>query len=371
MFAYVGSRTTRERNARGDGISVFRVCSQSGKLDLVQVVTDLVNPSFLTLNASADRLYSVHGDISSVSAFAIDPHTGTLSLLNTQDTQGTNPVHLALAPGGQQLVLSNHLGRSLAVLPVMTDGTLGPVSQRIKLDGPCGPHRIEQPHAKPHHNPFSPHGQHVLVPDKGLDRIFSYRFSDGRLSPSHHPFTETRESAGPRHIAFHPDGDYAYCINELDSTVTAYRFNTETGRLCPLQIRSTLPDTYTGNSRAAEIEIDPAGRFLYASNRGHDSISVFLIDSETGLLSWVDCTSSSGRTPRFITLAPHGRHLYALNEDSDQIIVFDVDTSTGRLHLTELSTHAGSPVCMVFSTPRPRVNHTLKPGVISAASRYT
>lgn len=349
MFAYVGSRTTKERKAHGEGISVFRVSPQSGRLDLVQVLSGLVNPSFLAINNSADRLYAVHGDISSVSSFSIDPHTGTLSRLNTQDTGGTNPVHLAIAPDGQHIVISNHLGRNLTVLPITTDGSLGPVSQLIPLDGPPGPHRSEQPHAKPHHNPFSPDGNHVLVPDKGLDRIFSYYFKDGELTPSDSPFTQTREAAGPRHIAFHPDGCHAYCINELDSTITVYQFNAKTGCLTPLQIRSTLPDTYTGNSRAAEIEVDPAGRYVYASNRGHDSIATFAINSATGLLTWVGCTEAAGRTPRFLTLAPNGRHLYVLNEDSNQIVMFNIDAATGTPRSSGFSIRTGSPVCMVFS----------------------
>ena len=348
MFAYVGSRTTRERNARGEGISVFKVNTNSAELEQVQVVSGLVNPSFLALDATGNRLYSVHGDLSCISAFSVNRASGTLRHLNTQDTGGRNPVHLAIDPRGRYIVVSNHIGASLAVLPIEADGSLGAVCQLIALDGQPGPHRVEQPHAKPHHNPFSPDGRHVIVPDKGLDCIFSYRFGDRGLEAADPPVM-ARESSGPRHIVFHPQRPLAYCINELDSTVTTYRYDAQHGRLTPLQILPTLPATFTGNSRGAEITIDPAGRYLYTSNRGHDSVAVFGIDPSSGMLSWTGCQPTEGRTPRFIAITPDGRHLYALNEDDDKIVAFRVDAETGALRPNGVSVETGSPVCMVFS----------------------
>ena len=319
MFAYVGSRTTRERNARGDGISVFQVDQRTGSLELVQLVKDLINPSYLALSRSGEFLYTVHGDETEVSAFKVDRQSGRLQFLNRQSTQGKNPVHLALDPTGRHLVVSNHIGSSLAVLPVAADGTLGALSQLVPLTGPIGPHRIEQKQAKPHFNPFDPSGKFVVVPDKGLDRVFSFRFEGGALQPAPAPFVVTREGSGPRHLAFHPSKPFAYVVNELDSTVTTYRFNAETAALQPLQILSTLPATFTGNSRAAGIAIDRAGRMLYASNRGHDSIAVFRIDAVSGLLEFAGADASQGKTPRFFTLTPSGRILFALNEESDTI----------------------------------------------------
>lgn len=349
MYAYVGSRTTRERNARGDGISVFRVDPDNGALELVQVAGGLVNPSYLTLSRDGGRLYTVHGDQSDVSAFAVDRATGRLELLNRQSTEGKNPVHLALDPSGRYLVVTNHLGSSLAVLPLAADGSLQPVRQLLTLSGPIGPHRIEQQQAKPHANPFDPSGRNVVVPDKGLDRVFSFRFEDGTLIPAPTPFVATREGAGPRHLAFHPGRPFAYVVNELDSTVTTYRFDPATAALAPLQILSTLPATFTGNSRAAGIAIDPAGRALYASNRGHDSIALFHIDATTGLLGFAGAEPTLGRTPRFFTLSPDGRLLFALNEDSDSIVAFRVDAATGGITPTGRTVKTGSPVCMVFS----------------------
>lgn len=349
MYAYVGSRTTRERNARGDGITVYKVDQGKGTLELVQVVKDLVNPSFLALNKAGDRLYTVHGDKSDVSAFSIDKATGKLIFINQQSTEGKNPVHLALDPSGRFLVVSNHIGGSLAVLNVAADGSLGSLNQLLKLEGPLGPHRVEQPFSKPHFNPFDHTGNFVLVPDKGLDRVFSFRFDNGKLFPADQPFVATREGAGPRHIALHPKAAFAYVVNELDSTVTAYRFDAKTGALTAQQVLPSLPATFTGNSRASEIEIDRSGRFLYASNRGYDSVAVFVIDQGTGLLSPVEFMPTDGKTPRFFTLTPNERFLFALNEDSDTIISMAVDGKKGSLSKTGFTVSTGSPVCMIFS----------------------
>jgi 6-phosphogluconolactonase (cycloisomerase 2 family) len=350
MFAYVGSRTTRERNARGDGISVFRVDQDQGRIELVQLVRDLVNPSFLALDKAGAHLYAVHGDLSDISAFRVDAATGELEFLNRQTTGGKNPVHLAIDPSGRHVVVSNHLGSSLAVLPVRPDGSLGELEQLVTLEGPLGPHRVEQKLSKPHFNPFDPSGGFVIVQDKGLDRTFSFRFAGGRLSPADPPFVVAREGAGPRHMAFAPRLGMAYVLNELDSTVTSHAYSATTGQLTPRQVLTTLPDSFTGNSRASEIQIDGAGRFLYASNRGHDSIAVFHINPANGLLSFAGADASQGKTPRFFTLTPNGRFLFALNEDSDSIVAFAVDHASGRLRPTGFSVQSGSPVCMVFST---------------------
>lgn len=349
MYAYVGSRTTRERNARGEGIAIFKVDPSEGRLTPVGLVGDLVNPSFLAMSRSGEFLYAVHGDETEVSALSVDRSSGMLTFINRQSTHGKNPVHLALDPTERFLVVSNHIGASLAVLPVREDGSLAEVAQLVTLEGPIGPHRMEQKQAKPHFNPFDPSGRFVVVPDKGLDRIFVFRFEQGRLMPARTPFAVTREGAGPRHMAFHPRAPLAYAINELDSTVTAYRFSVETGELLPFQIVSSLPESFTGNSRASELEIDATGRFVYASNRGHDSIAVFRIDAATGALKFVDAQPTQGRTPRFMAATPDGRFMFALNEDSDSIVTFAIDPAAGTLAPTGTSVRSGSPVCMVFS----------------------
>lgn len=349
MFAYIGSRTTRERQARGEGISVYRVDAGSGALTLVQLVRDLVNPSYLALSASGSHLYTVHGDQSEVSSFQVDRATGELKFLNRQSTDGRNPVHLALDASGRRLVVTNHIGASVAIMPVAADGALGPIEQIVPFAGPLGPHRVEQQQAKPHFNLFDPSGRFVIVPDKGLDRVFSFRLNAGRLEPATVPFVQAREGAGPRSLVFHPRRPMAFVVNELDSTVTTYSFDADTGALTPRQVLPTVPSGFTGNSRAAGIAIDAGGLTVYASNRGHDSIAVFRVDADSGLLDFVAAEPSGGRTPRFFTLSPDGRQLYALNEDSDSIVTFSVDALTGRLAPTAGAVACGSPVCMVFS----------------------
>ncbi len=348
VYAYVGSRTTRERNARGDGITVFRV-SPEGALEEVQVCGGLLNPSFLALNRNGDRLYTVHGDGESLSVFAVDGHTGRIGFLQRQQCEGRNPVHLVLDPTERFMIVSNHLSGRIVVLPVRDDGTLAPVSQRVELPGEPGPHRVEQPFSKPHCNPFDPSGRWIVVADKGLDRIFVFGFRNGVLEPAAVPCVRTRDGAGPRHVAFHPTSPLVYAVNELDSTVTAYRFDAAGGELVAFQWLPALPDAFTGNSRASEIILDAGGRTLYASNRGHDSIAVFTIDEGTGRLRRDQVQSSSGRTPRHIALAPGGRWLYALNEDSDSIVMFRTDAATGMLSPSGARIRCGSPVCMVFS----------------------
>lgn len=349
FFTYVGCRTTRERNARGDGLNVYHMDAATGRWTHVQLVADLVNPSFMALDNNLQVLFTIHGDSSEVSAFRIDDASGTLSLINRQSTAGKNPVHLAVDPSNRFLVLPNHITSTLAVLPIATDGALGQVRDLVTLEGAIGPHRVEQPFGKPHQTEFDPSGRFVVVPDKGLDRVFSFRFDPtGRLIPASPASVAARENAGPRHVAFHPRLPFAYVVNELDSSVTVYGFDSGTGALEPVQLVPTLPDTFTGNSRAAEIAVSHDGCFVYASNRGHDSISVFAVDGDNGRLRSVQWAAAEGRTPRFFTLDPTGRFMFVANEDSDTIVQFSIDSKTGILTATGEVVRTGSPVCILF-----------------------
>lgn len=350
MHVYIGSRTTRERHARGEGISVFDYAQDTGTLTLTQVVGGLVNPSYLLPHPALPVLYTVHGDSHEVSALQRDPRTGALTPWRQQDCQGRNPVHLALGPAGRYLMVSNHLSGTLAVLPVGRDGALAPVAQSVPMAGEPGPHRKEQPFAKPHYNLVDPSGRYVVVPDKGLDRVFLYALENGGISANPACITATREGAGPRHAAFHPAGRWLYVVNELDNTVAAYSL--AAGSLHPFQILPTLPDTYTGNSRAAGISLDAHGCHLYVSNRGDDSIAVFRVDPANGRLTPVQHAASGGKTPRFFTLSPDGRFLFALNEDSDTLVRFRIDAQDGALTPDGYALRIGSPVCMVFARRR-------------------
>ncbi|CAB3656355.1 lactonase family protein [Achromobacter pestifer] len=350
MHVYIGSRTTRERHARGDGISVFDYAQETGALTLTQVVGGLLNPSYLLPHPALPVLYTVHGDSQEVSALQRDPHSGALTPWRQQSCEGRNPVHLALGASGRYLMVSNHLTGTLAVLPVAGDGALAPVVQTVPMSGEPGPHRKEQPYAKPHYNLVDPSGRYVVVPDKGLDRVFLFALQDGGVSAEPACVVDTREGAGPRHAAFHPTGRWLYVVNELDNTVAAYAV--EAGTLRPFQVLPTLPDTYTGNSRAAGIALDAHGRHLYVSNRGDDSIAVFRVDPAHGRLTPVQHVATGGKTPRFFTLAPDGRFLFALNEDSDTLVRFRVNAQDGTLVRDGYEVGIGSPVCMVFARRR-------------------
>lgn len=351
MFAYVGSRTSKERRARGEGISVFAVSPDQQKLERIQLLGNLANPSYLLLNRAGDRLYSVHGDLEYVSTFSVDQKTGHLNFMQQQDCQGKNPVHLELDPTEQFLIVSNHWTSALAVLPVKADGTLAPVKQLENLPGPPGPHRVEQAFGKPHFNKFDPSGRFVFVPDKGLNRIFGFRFENGTLIATEQKSVLTRETAGPRHIAFHPAQPMAYVVNELDSTVCAYQFDRATGALHPTQILSALPDTYTGDNRASAIFVHPNGRWLFSSNRGLDSVAVFAIDQTNGRIRFVRAQTTAGKTPRFCTLTPNQKVMWMLNEESDTMIAVMLDPDHPHDPLLSMGqpVACASPVCMIFS----------------------
>jgi 6-phosphogluconolactonase (cycloisomerase 2 family) len=349
QFAYVGSFTSDARKARGEGISVYHIDPDSGRWARVQALSREVNPGYLAVDPKRPVLYAVHSEANQVSAFAINGTTGELTLINRQSCGGDNPVHLALDATGRCLVVANYGSGSVIVLPVGADGSLGPKSDLVELKGELGPHRTEQSVPHPHHCRFDPGGRMVVVPDKGLDRLFVFTLdaAKGKLVPASQPSMKTRSGAGPRHIAFHPRLPYAYVINELDSTVSAFRL-AGAGALEPVQIQPSLPAAFTGDNTGAAIDVAPSGRFVYVSNRGHDSIGIFRVDESSGLLSPVGWEPTKGPTPRFIGLDPTGRRLYAANQRGDTIVEFDVDEATGTLRATGRIVVAGTPVCVVW-----------------------
>lgn len=352
-FAYVGSRTTRERNARGDGINVYREDAATGHLTHLQLVSGLANPSYLAFDRTRQFLYAVHGDLSDISAFRIDPATGRLTFINSTGTFGENPVHLTVDPTNRFIVVANHNSSSVVLLARNPDGSVGGLADKVTLTGQVGPHRIEQPFSKPHQVELDPSERFVMVPDKGLDQVFTFRIdaAAGKLAQVDAGTPKSRSGSGPRHIAFHPAGSFAYVLGELDSTVTACHFD-QTGKLTPFQLLPTLPDTFVGDSRASEIAVSRNGRFLYASNRGHDSVVTFSVNQKDGRLTPVNWVESQGRTPRFFAFDPAQRFLFVANEDSDTIVPFRPDDQHGALKPGGDVVHNGSPVCIVFATAR-------------------
>ncbi|MGI8687613.1 MAG: lactonase family protein [Thermomicrobiales bacterium] len=353
MFVYVGCYTTPDRAGTGEGITVYRMDDRSGAWEHIQLLTGVANPSFLALDPTRRFLYCVHGgnDFSAISAFAVAPHTSLLTALNTRQSGGRNPVSVDVHLSGRALVVANYRDGTVAALPINPDGTLGSLNNAVSQTGDPGPDPVEQAGSHPHHGPFDPAGRFVAVPDKGLDRTFIYRFdaARGTIAPHDPPFVRARSGAGPRHIAFHPDAPYAYVINELDSTITTYGYDAERGVLDPRQVIGTLPPASTGRSTGAEIAVAPSGRFLYASNRGHDSIAIFAINAENGALTAMGWEPTQGTMPRFFALDPSGQFLYAANQGSDTIITFRVDQATGMLAATGHVVRIGSPTCIVFA----------------------
>ena len=349
MFAYVGCYTTPDRDGRGNGINVYRVDSVSGGWTRLQTVGGLENPSLFTLNRSQTRLYSVHGGRKIMSAFAIDKASGALTLLNQVDCQGANPVDSALDPTERFLVIANYGNGAVAVMPVAEDGSLQPVCQSIQLEGTPGPDPKQQTSSHPHAVIFDPSGRYVVVPDKGFDRTFFFRFENGRLTPTDQASVGSAAGAAPRHTVFHPSLPVLYVNNELDSTVTV--FDWSDGRATERQVITTLTGGHAEHNTTAEIAVSADGRYLYVSNRGQDSIVQFVIVPESGLLSYAGTTPTGGMRPRFFTLGPDGSHLYAANQDSDDITVFHVDRATGSLIPTGVRIGVGSPSAISFVTP--------------------
>jgi YVTN family beta-propeller protein len=346
MFVYVGGYTTPDRDGRGNGINVFQIDQATGVVVHRQLVAGLENPSLFTLSRDKMRLYCVHGARTLVSAFAIGPQGGCIELLNQVGCGGTNPVDLALDPTGRFLVVANYGSGTVAVLPVAEGGKLQPVAQLVPLQGTPGPDLGEQASSHPHAVVFDPTGQFVIVPDKGLDRTFVFRFDSGRLIQ--YSSAASAAGAGPRHAAFHPSLPVLYVNNELDSTVTVFDWDPTAGRSAERQVVTTRAGGYAGPNTTAELAVSACGRFLYVSNRGQDCIVQFAVAPGSGRLSYAGHVPTGGARPRFFAIAPDGRHLYAANQDSDTITVFQIDPASGSLTQTGMHIAVGSPSAISF-----------------------
>jgi 6-phosphogluconolactonase (cycloisomerase 2 family) len=353
MFAYVGCMTTVDgRDADGEGISVFRIDPVSNRWTQVQRLADIANPNFLTLDRRGRCLYSADGAGRELAtAFSIEPRTGELKMLNRQPTGRDGGLHVIVDPT-QRFLLVPHNPGTIAVLPIRPDGSLAPMSDAADWSGTLGPHRTEQTTPHPHHVQFDRRGRFLIVPDKGLDlvHVFTLDTAAGKLVANKPPSVAARSGSAPRHVALHPAGRHAYVVNELDSTVTTYRFDEDRGTLEPIQVIPTIPTTFTGNNTGAEITMTRSGRFVYASNRGHNSIVIFAVE-ESGVLSHARWESTLGRTPRFIGFDPSERFLYAANQGSNTIVAFRVDQSSGALSPTGYVVEVGAPTCIVFASP--------------------
>lgn len=349
---YVGSYTT---SSPSNGINLFRRDPGSGKLEHL-AEAELVNPSWLAFDPSMRYLFAVAETMEyqgkeggGVASFSIDPKTGQLAKLSEQPTAGGAPCHLCTDPTGRYLFVANHEHGNVATLPINSDGTLEPGSDLIQHQG-SGPGPTQtSPHA--HCTVFDPAGKRLMVVDKGIDKVMIYQLdADNRkLVPADPPHASVHSGAAPRHIAFHPSGQYAYVNGEADMTITAFRYDGN-GVLEEIHHLSTLPD---GADRegvsTAGIFIHPGGEFVYVSNRGHDSIAIFKIDQSTGSLEAVGHQPSGGKIPRAFTIDPEGNYMYVGNQESDQIVIFEIDKSTGQLEPTGDVVACGAPVAFLFT----------------------
>ena len=350
-LVFVGTYT----NDHSQGIYAFQFDDRTGTLRPLGVAAQTPSPSFIVASADGRFVFAVNelaeyqGQPSgSVSSFAVDRATGRLTLLSVQSSHGTNPCHLALDRTGRFLVVANYSSGTLAVLPVGADGQLGPAVEVIAHQG-TGPNteRQEGPHA--HEVVFSTDNRFLVAVDLGIDRLNVYRFNEatGVLAANAPTGVGVAAGAGPRHVAFHPDGHRAFVISELASTITSLTWDGRAGILTAGAAVSTLPSDFHGRSATAEIAIHPNGRFVYGSNRGHDSIAVFTL-GPAGALAPVAFESTRGKTPRHFTIAPGGRWLIAANQDSGTLAVFAIDQRTGALTPSGGLTDAGTPVCVLF-----------------------
>jgi len=336
------------------GIYAFRFHEDSGAITPVGLAAATPNPSFLTATPDGKYVFAVNevatlpGNSGSVTSFRVDPKAGRLEAINTETSRGADPCHLTLDATGRTLAVANYTGGNFALLPVGDNGRLAPASVVLTNSG-SGPNRDRQeaPHA--HAVVFDARNEFLLGADLGTDHVWSYRFRapTGAASANDPPAASLPPGAGPRHLAWHPNGRWLFSVNELTSTVTAFAWDAATGRLTPQATVSTLPDGFAGPNATAEIAVHPNGRFLYASNRGHDSIAVFRI-GETGSLQRIGIEPTRGRTPRHFALSPDGRWLIAANQESNSLAVFRLDPATGALTAVGALVRAETPVCVLF-----------------------
>lgn len=350
---YIGTYT------RGDsqGIYLLDLDLKTGKLTSQGLAAESVNPSFLALHPSGKYLFAVNevgqldGEKSGgVSAFRIEAKSGKLKLLNQQLSLGGAPCYLVVDNAGKNVLVANYTGGSVACLPINENGELGKATSFIQHEGSSvDPRRQKGPHA--HSINLDAANRYAFAADLGLDKVLIYRFDSagGKLTTNDPAFAKVKGGAGPRHFDFHPSGRFAYVINEMHLTVTAFSYDAQSGKLTELQTISTIPGGVQNGFSTAEVQVHPSGKFLYGSNRGHDSIAVFSIDQKTGKLTSVEHEPTGGRTPRNFGIDPTGQFLLAANQSTNDVVVFRIDQQTGVLSPTGNKVAVPSPVCVKFA----------------------
>ncbi len=358
FLVYLGTYTGQ----KSKGIYLSRFNAVTGGLSAPELAAETRNPTFLAVYprwpalASAQRVFLFAanevgggGQSGGVSAYAADRSTGKLTFVNRQSSRGVGPCHLSVDRTGRDVLVANYGSGSIAVLPIGADGELREATAFIQHTGSSvNPVRQEGPHA--HWIDTALDNRFAFVCDLGLDKVMVYKLdpSAGSLAPNDPPFASLKPGSGPRHLAFHPNGRFAYVINEMGNTVTTFAYDARTGTLTQIETQPTLSAGATARSTTAEVEVHPSGRFLYGSNRGDNSLTVYTIEPQSGRLTFLERESTQGKTPRHFAIAPSGRWLLAANQDTDDVVVFRLDPATGRLTPTGESTRVGAPVCIAF-----------------------
>lgn len=336
-------------------IHAYKMNPQTGELKLVERTSDVENPFFLAVSPDDKFLYSIHApgkfsgkDNEFVSAFALEGRTGKLKLLNRQSSLGTASCHLDIDKSGKAVVVANYTTGSVASLPVKEDGSLGEPESFIQHTGSSvNPQRQKEPHA--HCSVISPDQKYVFAADLGLDKILAYQLDSktAKLTPAEQPFVRTIPGAGPRHLTFHPDGKQMYVINELKNSITEFDYNPESGMLVEGQTISTLPEDFTGTSHCADLKFTPDGRFLYGTNRGHDSIAAYQVDDQ-GKLTLLEIEPSLGKGPQNLAVTADGKFLICANMPGNNVVVFKIDDKTGKLSPAGDPVEITSPSCIMI-----------------------
>lgn len=354
QLVYYGTYTGK----KSKGIYVSRFSPATGRLSPPELAAEIVSPSFLAVHPSGRTLYAVNEvgqfegkKAGAVSAFALDPATGKLALLNQHSSGGSGPCHLEVDRKGRNVLVANYGGGSIAALPLRSDGSLLPASSFVQHAGSSAdPNRQAAPHA--HGIYVDRANRHAYVPDLGLDKVLIYQFDSkkGALVANPLPSVSVAPGAGPRHFAFHPKGRFAYVINERVCTVTAFVCDPKSGGLQEIQTLSTLPpeEAMKPQYNTAELFVHPSGKFLYGSNRGHDTLVVYAIHAKDGRLTHIENVSTQGKIPRGFGIDPSGKWLLAANQNSDNVVVFAINPESGRLSSHGQTVEVGSPVSITF-----------------------
>lgn len=332
------------------GIYACKLDMKTGGLTRAESVGDAPRPGFLALHPTLPVVYSIAAEQAKpnggVRTFQIDWDQASLSLTGRQATGDEGATHLVVTPDGQSIVVAHYSGGSTSVLPLNQAGEIGKLTSLVEHTGSSVvANRQGEPHA--HGVAVDSTNQFVCVADLGTDEVIVYRLAEGQQLERHTAWN-AKPGAGPRHLAFHSGGKWLYCINELDSTLTVLSFDKASGQLAEVQTVGTLPDNFSGSNSTAEVVIHPNGRFVYISNRGHDSTAVFAIDQESGKLTLVEIEPTQGGHPRFIGIEPSGEYLIAANRDANNLVSFKIDPETGKLTPTGYQVAVPKPVCVVF-----------------------